>query len=146
MKVISLVLIVLALLQSTILPLDLVLVVLICRSYIKEGKENLYLAFFIGLLTSHLNLQPLGVMSIVYLVLVQITQMVSKSPLAGNSLIIVPLSFSLFLIAEAANFFTLNQNLQFSKVLIETAISLPTLFLVRLWEERFVVSDIKLKI
>lgn len=148
MKTLIIILIIAAFLQTTILPLDLVLMILICRSYIKTEKENLYLAFFTGLLISHLNLTLIGLQSILYLVLIQITQILSKSRLAGNSLVIIPLSFILFSLNQITNSIVLHQTIQiFPGVLIESILSLPTLFLIRLWEERFIVNKaIKLKI
>lgn len=148
MKTIIIILILLAFLQTTVLPMDLVLVILICRSYVRSGKENLYLAFFIGLLISHLNLTPMGVQSILYIFSVQITQMLSKSRLAGNSFIIIPLSATFLLTNEVINSLLLHQTLQiFPKVLLESILALPILYLLKLWEERFIVrKDIKLKI
>lgn len=148
MKAIIIILIIASFLQTTILPIDLVLIILICRAYIKTDKANLYLSFFIGILIAHLNLSPLGIQSILYIGSVQITQMLSKSRLAGNSFIIIPLSLVLLLINEVINSLLMHQSFQiFPRVFIESALSLPVLFLLRLWEERFIVrKDIKLKI
>ena len=148
MKTIIIILIIAAFLQTTILPLDLVLIILICRAYVRAEKQNLYLAFFIGLAQSHLKLTPIGIQSILYLLFVQVTQMLSKSRLAGNSFIIIPLSFTFLATFEVINSQVIHQNLQiFPKVLIESILALPTLYILKLWEERFIVpKDIKLKI
>ncbi len=148
MKTIIIILIIAAFLQTTILPLDLVLIILICRAYVRAEKGNLNLGFLIGLLISHLNLTPLGIQSILYIFSIQITQMLSKSRLAGNSFIIIPLSFTFLLTNEVINSQVLHQTLQiFPKVLIESILALPVLFLLKFWEERFIVrKDIKLKI
>lgn len=148
MKTIIIILIIAAFLQTTILPLDLVLIILVCRAYVRSGKGNLYLAFFIGLILSHLNLTPMGIQSILNLAFVQITQMLSKSRLAGNSLVIILLSFGALLTNEVINSLLLNQTLQiFPKVLVESILALPILYLLKIWEERFIVrKDIKLKI
>ena len=148
MKTIIIILIIAAFLQTTILPLDLVLIILICRAYVRAEKGNLTLGFLIGLLISHLSLAPLGVQSILYISSVQITQMLSKSRLAGNSFIIIPLSFIFLATFEAINSQVLHQTMQiFPKVLIESILALPVLYILKLWEERFIVrKDIKLKI
>ena len=78
MKTFVITLIIAAFLQTTILPIDLVLLILICRTYIKSEKSNLYLAFAFGLLNSHLNLNLLGLQSLVYLFFVQTTESLSK--------------------------------------------------------------------
>lgn len=139
MKTLVAVLIISSFIQSTILPLDLVLIILICRSYIRSDKSNLFLAFGFGLLDAHLNLTPLGLQSLVNLLVVAVTAYFSKSRLAGNSLLIIPLSLVLLLI---------NQSLKPSpKIFIEAAFSLPMLYLIRWWEERFIVQkEIKLRI
>lgn len=148
MKTLIVILIVAAFLQTTILPLDLVLIILICRAYVKGGKENLYLGFIFGLLISHLSLTLMGVKSILYLIFITVTQLLSKTRLAGNSLIIIPLSFILLSANQITNSILLGQSLQiFPRVLVESVISLPILYLIRLWEERFIVrGDIKLKV
>lgn len=148
MKTLIAVLIIASFLQTTILPLDLVLLILICRSYIKSERINLYLAFGFGLLISHLELKTLGPISITYLVLIFLTQILSKSRLAGNSLLIVPVSLILlFLNQIISSQFTL-QAFQFSfKIFIESLLALPVLYLIRFWEERFIVrKEIKLRV
>lgn len=140
MKTLILILIVIAFIETTILPLDLGLLILICRSYLKTDKANLYLAFGFGILIAFLNLSPLGLLSIMYLGLVQLTQMLSTSPLAGRSILIIPISFVLLLFYH--------HNLQiFPKVIIASLLSLPILYFVKLWEERFIVrKEIKLRV
>ncbi len=148
MKTLIIILILISFLQSTIMPLELVLLVLICRSYIKEDRTNLYLAFAFGLLTSHLTLTPLGLNSLIFVILVQITQVLSKTRLAGNLLLIIPLIFILLSAKELISLFLIRQTFSLSPtILLESLLAFPILFVVRLWEERFVVrKEIKLKI
>lgn len=137
MKTLITILIIAAFLQTTILPIDLVLLVLICRAYIVRERANLYLAFVFGLLISHLNLTTLGLQSLVYLGIVAATQILSKTRLTGNSLLIVPISLV---------FLFLN-GLGWPQIIFAAFLSLPVLYLIRLWEERFIVrKEIKLKI
>ncbi|MBI4038874.1 hypothetical protein HY384_02850 [Candidatus Daviesbacteria bacterium] len=148
MKTLIAILIIVAFLQTTILPIDLVLIILICRSYIKVGKLNLILGFWLGLLVSFLDLTPLGVQAVIYLFIIQLVQVLSKFPLAGNSLLIVPIS----LILLSLNHFFISLAAQtttqlFPKVIVESLLSLPVLYLLRLWEDRFFVrKEIRLKI
>ncbi len=147
MKTLVIILIAAAFLQSTILPIELCLLILICRSYIKSGKENLYLAFAFGLLVAHLNTVSLGLQSMVYLSFVLMTEGLSKIRLAGNPLLIVPISL-VFLFLNQIIFSMINhQSLEVSNIIFASLLSLPALYLIRLWEERFVVrKEIKLKI
>lgn len=148
MKSLVLVLVILSFIQSSIVSLDLVLIALICRSYIKNDSKNFYLAFGFGLLNSYLTLTPLGLQSIIYLILIAITLGLSKSRLAGNALLIIPLTFILVSINHIAIATVTSQSFQLSpKNLIESILALPILFVVRMWEERFIVrGDIKLRI
>ncbi len=148
MKTLILILIIASFLESTIIPLDLTLLILICRSYIKSDKSNLFLAFGFGLLNSHLNLNLIGFSSLTYLILVTATQSLSETRLAGNSLLIIPLTLILCSINQAVLSIFIHTSPQlFPRVLWEAVLSLPTLYLVRLWEERFIVrKEIKLKV
>ncbi len=148
MKTLIAMLIICSLIQYTILPIDLVLIILICRSYLKSDKNNLLLAFSFGLLNGLLNISTLGLTSLIYLFLVAITESLSRSRLAGNLLLIVPLSLVFLTINQLVISVYLHQYLElFPKILIESLLSLPVLYFVRLWEERFIVrKDIKLRV
>lgn len=148
MKTIIVVLIIASFLQATVLPLDLVLIILICRSYIKTEKANLFLAFAFGLFVAHLNLYPIGLESIVYLILIQMTQMMSKSPLLNHAIVIMPLTFILLLLNDIVSSLLIHQSVHLMpKVAMESILSLPIFYLLRLWEERFIVrKEIKLKV
>lgn len=147
MKTLTLLLIIIAFLQSTILSLNLGLLILICRSYIKTEDKNLYLAFGFGLLISQLELLNFGLVSILYLIIVQLSQMFSKSPFAKHFILILPLTFILLSLNQIISSFFISQKPLFPKVIIESLLSLPIFYLIKLWEERFIVQKgIKLKI
>ncbi|OGE77583.1 hypothetical protein A3J19_05090 [Candidatus Daviesbacteria bacterium RIFCSPLOWO2_02_FULL_41_8] len=147
MKTLIIILIIATFLQTTILPVDLVLLILICRAYIKSGRSNLYLGFAFGLLTAHLNLNFLGIQSLICLSFVQITQMLSKIRLAGNPLLIVPITLVFLSLNRIINSLLSHTTWEFSGVILTAFLSLPTLYLIRFWEERFIVrKGIKLKI
>lgn len=147
MKTLIFVLIIASFIQSTILPIDLVLIILICRSYVKSDQANLFLAFGFGLLDAHLNLTPLGLQSLVYSLAVAVTEGLSKSRLAGNSLMIIPISLVLLLINQLPLVFLRQAFPPFPKIFIEACLSLPILYLIRWWEERFIIQkQIRLKV
>lgn len=147
MKTLIVILILAAFLQTTILPINLVLLILICRAYLKSEKENLYLAFAFGFFTAHLDLINLGLNSIMYLLIIQATQQLSKWSFSGHPLLIVPISFVLLFFYQFVNDYIAQQGLIVQQIIFTALISLPIFFLIRLWEDRFVVKkDIKLKI
>lgn len=136
MKTLIIILIIVSFLQTTIWPLDLALVILISRAYLRAQKSNLYLAFFLGLLISHLTLSPIGVKSMVYLAVVQIIQVLSKSRLAGHPFLVVPLTF-IVILADSG----------LSAAIWAGFVSLPVFYSLKIWEERFIpTKEIKLRI
>lgn len=137
MKTLIVVLIIASFLQTTIFPFDLVLIILICRAFIKTGKSNLYLAFIFGLLSSHLSFTPMGAQSILFLTYVAITQSLSKSRLSQNAFLIIPICFTVIII---------NQTIVSTNI-YGGFLSYPIFYLVRFWEERFVArKEIRLKV
>ncbi len=148
MKALVLVLILIAFLQSTLVPLNLCLIIIILRAYIKPESSNFYLAFAIGLVVSFLDHQTLGVNSLIYLVAVALTHSLSKTPLSKNILGVLPLIFIELGLIYLLNAYLLQQTPSiFPRLIIETVISLPIYIALRFWEERFVVrQDVRLKI
>ena len=148
MKVLIIILTIAVFLQTTILPFDLVMLVLVLRAYLDSSKSNLYLAFFFGLLISHLNATPLGLQSVVYILLVQAASFLGKLPVASNILTVILLAvFSSTFNSIAVCLITGSSLQLFPKVLIESMIALPLYLVVRFWEERFTVKpEIRLKI
>lgn len=148
MKTLILILIIISFIQNTILPVNLVLIILIVRAVIRPEKNNLILAFVFGLLSSHLSLQTAGLQSLIYLCLVQITQVLSKSRISAHPFLIIPLTVFL----SAVNLIIVSlfnrQSIQLMpQVIIESIFSLPIFYLLRLWEERFIVrKEIKLRV
>lgn len=139
MKTLIISLIIASFIQYTVFSVNLVLIILICRSYLMPDKTNLYLAFAFGLLDSHLNIAPMGISSLIYLTVVTIVEGLSRSRLSGSSFLIVPLAFVLLLINQLFLLYFTNQPLDFIKVFLESIIALPVFYLVKIWEERFIV-------
>lgn len=147
MKTFIFILILLAFLQTTIIPLDLVLMVLILRVYIVTEKENLFLGFGVGLLISYLSNSPLGFYSLIFLVLIELTQLFRKTPLAGHFLVIAPLMFIMLSLQALALLIFLHQSINWLQILVEGLLALPLYLVIKIWEERFVVrGEIKLKV
>lgn len=147
MKTLITILVIAVFLQTTIVPMDLVLLILICRAYVKSDSANLYLAFAFGILTSHLNLVGFGLQSVVNLAIIQATQILSKLRLAGNPLLVIPVSFCFLSLSQLINSMIYHQVFDLVNVAIAAFLSLPILYAVRLWEERFIVKKgIKLRI
>lgn len=138
MKTLIFVFILIVFLQTTIVPVNLCLSILILRSFLRPEKENLYLSFLLGLLLSFLNNTPLGPYSLLFLGLSEAAQITAKSRLGEHVLIAIGL-----VVFSQAIFGLFNH----SNIFIETFFALPLYFLVKFWEERFIIKpEIKLKI
>lgn len=146
MNLLIAVLLLISFLESTILSFDLVLVILITRSFIVAQKSNYFLAFFFGLLASLLSGYPLGLLSLIYLLAVIVSHIIKTTDIVAYWIVVIPLTF-LLLFFEQFILQLLNiSNFDFSFLFVPAILVLPIYFIVRFWEERFVVSkDIKLK-
>ena len=149
MLVLSLILILLSFLQAVFLPWQIVLLVLINRSLIKEDTANLYLAFGLGLLASFLDRFPLGLLSILYLSMVLAIYLLKKTNISNQIYIIFPVAFVALILDQLAR--TLQSgaklSLDINSILFQLVLVLPIYILVRFWEERFTPKkDVKLKI
>lgn len=147
MKLLVTFLIILAFLQTTIIPIDLVVIILILRSYVKNDQANLYLAFGIGLLVAHLSASTLGLQSLIYLLLVQIARSFANSRFSENILIFLPVTALLLIMNNFFTAYASNKSVDlWPEILIEVLLSIPLYYLIKAWEERFTFKrEIKLK-
>ncbi|TSC66768.1 MAG: Uncharacterized protein CEO21_41 [Microgenomates group bacterium Gr01-1014_80] len=148
MKTLIVVLILLSFLQATLIPFDLVLIFLILRAYETPGKENFNLAFGFGLLVSYLENSPLGVYSLIYLGLILAAYLYKKTPISSNLLFGLPLIVMVLSINSISASLLFSSSVQlFPKVFYETLIAIPVYFIVKVWEERFVLkNEVKLRV
>lgn len=148
MKTLIVILILLSFLQVTLIPLNLVLIALIFRAYIVSEKENLYLAFFFGVLISFLNSLPLGLHSLIYLGIVQSIHLFKKTYFSGNFLVMLPaIAVLLSLNSILISMFQKSSIQLWPIIFQETLLGVPVYFVLKFWEERFSVKpEVKLKV
>lgn len=148
MKFLTIALIICTFLQSTIVSVDLVMLILLSRAYLTHDKTTLYLAFLFGLLVSLLSGTTLGVHSFIYLVVAEVARTASKIQVANSLIVLLPLMVVAIVFNHAISSYALNLSIQLWPLsAIETVVSIPVFFIVKIWEERFVVNkDIKLRI
>lgn len=147
MKTLFLWIILFAFLQSSVISLNLVLVVLIARSLAVDNGANLLLAFFGGLILSFLTQTNLGYWPLFLLFIVKIGLLTGKLPVSFNPLVIFLSGSVLVFFAALINKLFLHQDFQFLKLVFEAVLVVPAYFLIRIWEERFVPkSELRLKL
>ena len=138
MRTLIFVFILIVFLQTSVVPVNLCLSILILRSFLRPDKANIYLAFSLGLFLSFLNNSPLGLYSLLFLGLSEAAQIIAKSRLAEHVLVAI----GLVIIAQVIFGLFNHQN-----IFIEILFAFPLYFLVKFWEERFIIKpEIKLKI
>lgn len=147
MKTLVVILVLLAFVQTTVIPVDLVLIIILLRAYIRVDKTNLYLAFAMGLLISFLQQFPLGVYSLIFLVLTQLTHLFSKLPILKNFLSVIPVIFILLTANQLVASLPASRSPDWPRIIWGTVLALPLYFALKFWEERFIVRpEIKLKV
>ncbi len=147
MKSLFFILTIAAFLQTTFLPINLVLIIIICRSVAYNETSNYYYAFFAGIILGLLSAHNLGFFGLVFLIIVKLAHIIRKLPITTNIFTIIIITFALTYLTALMELFFLKISLNLQKIIIESLISLPVFVLIRIWEERFIVrSDIKLKI
>lgn len=136
-----------AFLQTTIIPINLVLMVVVLRSFLVLEKENLLLAFAFGLLLDHLNASSLGMSSMVLLLSSVFARAISRLP-SSNILVVIPLIIITSLLDGVVTSLVNHSSLSLLPAVLTPAIlAIPVYIVLRFWEERFIVSpQLKLKI
>ncbi len=147
MKTIIFLFIIAAFLQSSFIPVNLVLIMLICRCLVVEEKTNYYLAFFIGLLLGILSPVNLGFWPLLFTIVVKVVHLLRKISLAANLLTIIPISFIILLLISFFEKTLFQASLDFKMIIIETIVAFPIFIFFRFWEERFIIKpELKLRI
>jgi len=147
MKFFILILIISIFLQTSFVPVNLALILLLSRAYVVDEKMNLYLAFISGIMLGILSSQNIGFWPLIFLVVVKIVGLMRRLPISANFLTILPVSFLLIGLVDLAKSFILNQTFNWNLFLVEVIVTLPIYILVSFLEDRFVPkADIKLKI
>lgn len=137
----------LSFIQSSTLPGDWILIVLISRAFLRQDKYNYYLAFFFGLLNGFLLSEPLGFLALIYLLAIKITHTFKQFAPLSHWLLIVPLCLLLLLVEGLLRLIIFNMSLHFINIALESLMVLPIFLITRFWEERFVPKkEIRLKI
>jgi hypothetical protein len=137
----------LSFIQVAWLPFNIIFLIIIIRSYIVDEQENLYLAFGFGLLLSILSGQTLGLLSLEYLIFVEMVQILRRFEFSSHPLIILPIAGGALILNQALNVLLFQSSFDMKAFIISLIFILPVFFAVKFWEERFIpASDIKLKL
>lgn len=147
MKLFIFILLIAAFLQTSFIPLNLCLIILICRSYAIHQKENYYLALYAGIFLGILSSANLGFWPLIMIPTVFIIHTIRLLPITGRVLTIIPVALLLLLASSGLEKLILNTAFVWWYPMISSIIALPIFIVIREWEERFITKKgIKLKL
>lgn len=133
--------------QSSLLPFEWVLLALISRSFLRQDNKNYYLAFGFGIFLSLLLSQPLGFLSLVYVLVVKIVHTARGLTIGAHWLAIIPIIFLNLSLLSLINLIIFKSSIELTSLLLQTILGVVIYFIVRIWEDRFTrTKGIRLKI
>jgi hypothetical protein len=136
-----------AFIQTAFLPLNLCLIILICRAYAAPQRSNYYLALLAGTFLGILSAFNIGFYSGLFLVLVFLIQSLRLLPITGKFITVFPVLFLALTISMLFENLIYHLSLSWWNPLAGSLLGLPIFLIVREWEDRFIVkSGIKLKV
>lgn len=136
MLILTLVLVLISFFQVSFLTFDLVLLILITRSFIlPKNTSNYYLAFCLGLLISILSSSRLGLESLVLLFAVKLVSIFRTSAFASHFLSLFPITSIILLINLAVNQYLLQESIRLNDLIWSLLLIFPVYFLISFWEE-----------
>ena len=137
-----------AFLQTSFLGINIVLLIIVVRSFIVESTANYYLALFAGILLGLLSVQNLGFWPFIFLLTVKIAHLLRRMPFNIGILTALPAIVIAISITVLSEYFFLKQTPNHIKIIAELITSIPIFIIIRFWEERFIIhpSTVKLKL
>ena len=146
MKLFLFILLLAAFLQTSFVPLNLCLLILISRSYAIHQRNNYYLAFFAGILIGLLNTANLGVWPIIFTAVVFLCHLIRQLPVMNRNLAVIPLTLVLVLVINGLEQLIFHTPFNWVIAIVSAVVSLPLFFVIKEWEERFIAKPgLKLK-
>ena len=147
MKLLTPLLIIAALVQTSFLPVNIVLVILICKSYLYEEKSNYFLAFLGGIILSVLSSSNLGFWPLILLLVVKTSHILRKLPIVTSIFTASILVGIILILLAFMEQFLFKKSIAVKEIIWGTLFSLPIYFILQIWQDRLLFRhDIKLKI
>lgn len=136
MVILSLLLTLISFWQVSFLSFNLILIILLVRSFIlPESRSTYLLGFFLGILTSLLDSSPLGLHSLIFLLTIKLVSTVRLSALASHYLSLIPIALCLFIINAYFYQIVFSTSFSFLSLIWQTILVIPLYWIVRFWEE-----------
>lgn len=131
------ILVLLSFIQVSLLPFNLVFLVLIASSFAKSNPSSLWLGFGFGLLVAFLSGTPLGLLSLIYVLAIESIGIIKKTPFVSQKLFIVPVAFLLIMFEQIILKFSLGSTLDLRSGLIQTILCTIIYFSIEFFSSGF---------
>jgi cell shape-determining protein MreD len=147
MKLFIFIICLLAFVQTSFVPLNLCLILLICRSYASPQKSNYYLALIAGILLGILTAFNVGFYALLFVMVVFLMHALRRLPITGKFITILPASLVASIIVMWVENLVYHIPFNWWNLLWGSILALPIFLVIREWEDRFIVkTGIKLKV
>jgi rod shape-determining protein MreD len=140
MKIFIFLLILAAFLQSSFVPINLVLILLIAKALARPEKDNLYAAFLAGILIGILQTQNLGFWALVFVLVVELASFSKKLPFFKNFLSALLVSAVILTLVSFLESIYFNEAFEWANLIWEIVLVMPAYLVILFWEDRFVVK------
>ncbi len=135
------------LLQTTLLGINLCLVLIVARSLAVSERSNLIAGFFTGIFLGAMSSINIGFYSILFVICTKVVEIFKGSALSGNFLSFIPLCFIIYMGAAFFERVFLSQSVNLSKIIWELFATVPTFLIIKFMQERFTMKPgIKLRV
>ncbi len=125
-----------AFIQTSFLPLNLVLIMLVSKTLVEDDNSNLVLAFFAGILVGVLSSQNIGFWALVNLAAVEVARFVKKAPFSQNALTLLPVFGLILLFSRFFEGVFVKQSVQYSLIFWEVLVSVPVYLGIKFWKDK----------
>lgn len=142
-----LLLVLLSFIQASLLPFDLVILIILVRSFLVVSNSNYYLAMGMGVIVSLLTGLPLGSHSLMYIIAVKMMQLLKKSAFASHLTAGIALTVVILMIYGFSSQWILGISYDLKTLLFQILLFFPSYLVIIFLEDRITInSDIRLKI
>lgn len=135
-----------ALIQSSVLPINLVAVILTAQAYQHRTETVYYLAMIGGLFLGLLGSINLGIYPLILLVFVQLILFVRMLDFTQRLWLAWPLILVAIVGLNYAEVWALGHQFQIWKVVAESLLWIPLVWFLQFWNRHFEVNQIRLRI
>ncbi|OGE32171.1 hypothetical protein A2631_05665 [Candidatus Daviesbacteria bacterium RIFCSPHIGHO2_01_FULL_44_29] len=128
-----------AFLQTSFLPIDLCLLLIICRNLLVSDRSIFWIAFTGGLVLGFLSGHNLGLYPIIFLVISKLTQLFKNSPLSSNMITSLLFAAAVIVFFSVLEKFIFGFSISWMKIILDIFLIIPLYLSLLYWEERFVI-------